>query len=458
MGPTQQELRAAELDLSSFYTMKPDDSTSFPSLFYDEPFPSTAMSSVDSSTGDTPDSGSLSPSSSASINLISDTSAAAAYQESNNDTSINAEKRKATPSVDEKATKAPKTLPAKKAGRKPNVTERASKRKEQNRAAQRAFRERKEKHLQDLEDRIAELENETTTATSENDFLKDQVRKLQDELKRYQASRSSSSTVLQTPYSNFTFEFPFYKDPKSETTMSSDRSSSTNSMQSTPESSEPTSLSHLGSVSSVSSSPEQNLSSGKTGVDKFCDELNLACGTRENPIPRNAGVKPPYISSLSVLPSTEEPVKLGDKPTFVSPPAFEMDFLSDYRDPIFDEEGFNLPELTTEISAFDPLEPFLQGTDPGALYPSSLAAPATKPAGAVSVGSTHKEEEETVPARSETFLPCHAVWDKISAHPKFGEIDINGLCAELRTKARCSTTGAVMSEQDVKQVLSLIGV
>lgn len=456
MGPTQQQLQAAELDLSSFYHLKPDDSTSFPSLFYDDSFPSNNMSSLDSSTGDTPDSGSLSPSSPTSINLMSDTPAI--YQKSNKDLSSNVEKRKATPSIEEKVTKAPKTTPAKKAGRKPNVTERASKRKEQNRAAQRAFRERKEKHLQDLEDRIAELETETTTATSENEFLKDQVKKLQDELKRYQASRSSTSTVLQTPYSNFTFEFPFYKNPKS-TNMSSARSSSNNSLQSTPDSLEPTSLSHLGSVSSISSSPEQTFSSGKTGVDKFCDELNLACGNRENPIPRDAGVKPPYISSLSVLPNTEEPIKLGDKPTFVSPPAFEIDFLSDYRDPIFDEEEFNMPEITTEISAFDPLEPFLQGTDPGALYPSSLAAPvATKAAGMVSIGAANNEDEETVPARSETFLPCHAVWDKISAHPKFGEIDINGLCAELRTKARCSTTGAVMSEQDVKHVLSTIGV
>ncbi|KAJ3563469.1 hypothetical protein NP233_g8921 [Leucocoprinus birnbaumii] len=55
------------------------------------------------------------------------------------------------------------------------------KRKEQNRAAQRAFRERKEKHVKDLEDKVAELEAKNEAALSENENLRDLLGRLQSE-------------------------------------------------------------------------------------------------------------------------------------------------------------------------------------------------------------------------------------------------------------------------------------
>ncbi|KAJ7293911.1 hypothetical protein C8J57DRAFT_1270342 [Mycena rebaudengoi] len=55
------------------------------------------------------------------------------------------------------------------------------KRKEQNRAAQRAFRERKEKHVKDLEDKVAALEAKNDQATSENENLRDLLSRLQSE-------------------------------------------------------------------------------------------------------------------------------------------------------------------------------------------------------------------------------------------------------------------------------------
>ncbi|KIJ32057.1 hypothetical protein M422DRAFT_84080, partial [Sphaerobolus stellatus SS14] len=58
---------------------------------------------------------------------------------------------------------------------------RLMKRKEQNRAAQRAFRERKEKHVKDLEDRVAQLEAKTETQAAENDNLRDMLTRLQSE-------------------------------------------------------------------------------------------------------------------------------------------------------------------------------------------------------------------------------------------------------------------------------------
>ncbi|KAF7796581.1 hypothetical protein EIP86_007762 [Pleurotus ostreatoroseus] len=58
---------------------------------------------------------------------------------------------------------------------------RLMKRKEQNRAAQRAFRERKEKHVKDLEDKVAQLEAKNQQAESENDNLRDLLSRLQSE-------------------------------------------------------------------------------------------------------------------------------------------------------------------------------------------------------------------------------------------------------------------------------------
>ncbi|KAI5305924.1 DNA-binding transcription factor yap1, partial [Ascosphaera atra] len=73
----------------------------------------------------------------------------------------------------------------KKPGRKPLTSEPTSKRKAQNRAAQRAFRERKEKHLKDLETKVEELEKASKTSTQENSLLKAQIVRLQTELKEY---------------------------------------------------------------------------------------------------------------------------------------------------------------------------------------------------------------------------------------------------------------------------------
>lgn len=383
------------------------------------------------------------------------------------------EKRKASvvapvPAADaKKVAKLIKPPTGKKPGRKADNSEPANKKKAQNRAAQRAFRERKEKHLKDLEDRVSELEAESHATSSENDFLRQQVSRLQTELKKYRASRGSKSSVASgstnttttttnvgaSPNSQFTFEFPFFQRSKSGASGSASYVKS--SARSDSEKSSPASLlsptSGIGSVSSASSSqsPETAKSvQSDPGEENFCDNLNLACGTRENPIPQ-AGAKgetPLLISALQAgnefpqLPSSSSinTIKPANPIDVISPPMFELDFLSDYRDPIFDSEDFSLPDLTTENSLFDPLA-----------APHSLTgvSPATVP---------EPEDEETVPASSNNLMSCTAVWDRISAHPKFGDLDIDGLCAELRTKAKCSETGVVLSENDVNSVLKTL--
>lgn len=119
---------------------------------------------------------------------------------------------------------------SKKPGRKPLTSEPTSKRKAQNRAAQRAFRERKEKHLKDLEVKVQDLEKASESANHENSILRAQIDKMGVELREYKkrlsvnANRSSTLNSALPPYLagkglgnsavnspngvNFQFEFP----------------------------------------------------------------------------------------------------------------------------------------------------------------------------------------------------------------------------------------------------------
>ncbi|KAK3489186.1 uncharacterized protein B0T23DRAFT_195311 [Neurospora hispaniola] len=62
-----------------------------------------------------------------------------------------------------------------------NLTPAQSRRKAQNRAAQRAFRERKERHVKELENRLQQLEEEAQVTRSENEKLKQDLQKISTE-------------------------------------------------------------------------------------------------------------------------------------------------------------------------------------------------------------------------------------------------------------------------------------
>ncbi|KAI6377730.1 hypothetical protein MCOR25_002454 [Pyricularia grisea] len=146
---------------------------------------------------------------------------------SNSDGTDTPEKRSHPQDDDDDAEKDPKRREGgekvpKKPGRKPLTSEPTSKRKAQNRAAQRAFRERKEKHVKDLELKVEELEEISKAANDENSSLKAEVARLSTELKEYKKRLSlqtnsrpqprqqtfGSPMVHNLPDVNFHFEFP----------------------------------------------------------------------------------------------------------------------------------------------------------------------------------------------------------------------------------------------------------
>ncbi|GAB7363467.1 hypothetical protein MBLNU230_g3739t1 [Neophaeotheca triangularis] len=115
---------------------------------------------------------------------------------------------------------------SKRPGRKPLTSEPTTKRKAQNRAAQRAFRERKEKHLKDLETKVDELTKAKEADQQENGLLKAQVERLQVELRefRQRTSLNGNASIRSPPLgsskaqnqrnvggdngNNFQFDFP----------------------------------------------------------------------------------------------------------------------------------------------------------------------------------------------------------------------------------------------------------
>ncbi len=57
---------------------------------------------------------------------------------------------------------------------------------------------------------------------------------------------------------------------------------------------------------------------------------------------------------------------------------------------------------------------------------------------------------------SKKFLSCNKVWERIQQHPRFDDLEgdeIDQLCAELKTKAKCSGNGPVVPEEDLEAVL-----
>jgi len=90
-------------------------------------------------------------------------------------------------------------------------TSTTDKRKEQNRNAQRAFRERKERVLKDLEDKIEGLNKINEDQMSENQNLRELVQRLQDENSRLQQQGSGAGgaqSSASAPQSSFTFSMP----------------------------------------------------------------------------------------------------------------------------------------------------------------------------------------------------------------------------------------------------------
>ncbi|KAJ5831646.1 uncharacterized protein N7525_009899 [Penicillium rubens] len=443
---------------------------------------------------------------------------------------------------------------AKKPGRKPLTSEPTTKRKAQNRAAQRAFRERKERHLKDLEDSVERLQKTSDMANQENGLLRAQVERLQVELREYRkrlswmasgsgnAISAMSSNSIPSAHSKgayglqnneFLFDFPKFGDlpgghlfngqankndqskpnsiipqapgvlgrdslntpsSRSNSLSQSNKSKSTgtsnnaasakatypgskssandnSTSENSPSSSSDSHQSQM--LSSNGTSPEPSLNSPPDrqyrelgpgdscgghvttdGEKSFCEQLGMACGNIRNPIPA--------VRSTSQSVSSGQPTPVDGPAEGVDSQDLGIDWLAhqnggqfdpvlfgDWREPqeavlsqdfgSFFNEAFPLPDLGSPSHNLSEV-----ATD---------AAPKKNLVGHI---DNKLEEDEVVPGEDQSqMLSCTKIWDRLQSMERFrnGEIDVDNLCSELRTKARCSEGGVVVNQNDVDDIM-----
>ena len=434
-----------------------------------------------------------------------------------------------------------------KPGRKPIETEPKSKRTAQNRAAQRAYRERKERKMKDLEDKVLLLEEQNIKVATESDFLKAQVDMLKQELARYRGTTDLLDLNSKLP----THTKPSVPRPQTNSSVSSDSTNSNNAVSADFPWSDDTynqspnvekynasnnkdfPLPDLIGGSSSSTSPlndnilvspdsGNSISSGSNpptaynptpdfykfeeDIDPFCSKLNEACGTKQDPVPKDlkANYASPF-ASITTPVATDNTDYVHDS-FFNGRSTFDFDLSNNNTDPLsfLNDKNFDvslafsedlgsrnngttekvetdpLAFLTTEESAYDPLKDSvnvdfnfndfvkssISGTDstrdtvvsysPEAnLKDFTNRTPATE-ASDYSYTSGKNDVLEIVPA-PEKGLKCSEIWERITNHPKYTEIDIDGLCLELKSKAKCSERGVVVNSTDVNQLLEQSG-
>lgn len=67
--------------------------------------------------------------------------------------------------------------------------------------------------------------------------------------------------------------------------------------------------------------------------------------------------------------------------------------------------------------------------------------------------SIEEEDENLVVPSDGKFFTCSEIWDRITSNPKLSDIDLDNLCMELKTKAKCSERGVLVKEEDLNKAL-----
>ncbi|EEH05660.1 conserved hypothetical protein [Histoplasma capsulatum G186AR] len=398
---------------------------------------------------------------------------------------------------------------AKKPGRKPLTSEPTTKRKAQNRAAQRAFRERKEKHLKDLETKVEELEKISQSTNTENKLLRAQVERLQGEVKEYRKRLpwvnggtsllpTTSSRMRGSEYrdnsllngNDFSFQFPKFGDlPGSH--MFGDGLPKAPSHQAKRGSASPTILGYdyrtpATSVNSFKSanvaSQPQNFNLGNTPqfvrtpdklrqFQRFKFRLSLRLFRISASLIYRYIARTQYHNNHNNNTNNSSNNNInfpGDGLLGIDWLAqqnggqFDPVLFGDYRDPQdavlsqdfgnFFNDALPFPEFGGSLDSLNELSNGNATTTLSSTTPQKHDL--LKQIDNVVEG---KDDEEVVPAEDPSqMLSCTKIWDRLQSMEKFrnGEIDVDSLCSELRTKARCSEGGVVVKQDDVEAIIS----
>ncbi|KAL9046101.1 MAG: hypothetical protein Q9214_000976 [Letrouitia sp. 1 TL-2023] len=184
------------------------------------------------------------------------------------------------------------------------------------------------------------------------------------------------------------------------------------------------------------------------GKKSFCDEWATACGNSTNPVPRsmsqsNTG---PALPS-SVMKSPDADVNSIDWMAQQNGGQFDPVLFGDYRDSqdsLFNNEFFNDAFTTQDFSTPYNIP---EGINPSAPKKDLMQQVEEQ---------QNAEMAEVVPGeQTKQYLTCDKLWDRVQASEiaQSGEFDLDSLCSQLKAKAKCSGTGAVIEQKDVDTIL-----
>ncbi|KAI8099777.1 uncharacterized protein BX664DRAFT_355165 [Halteromyces radiatus] len=288
-----------------------------------------------------------------------------------------------------------------------------ARRKEQNRAAQRAFRERKERYVKELETKIKLMEKAHAEALSavelENQSLREKVARLEQQLDPTKkkdhdhdvdmtTSALEATTISGKESIQLQQKLDFNNDSSEDMDMQSSPTFST-SLPTTP----------YAPSSAVACIRD------KDGIS-FCERLKEeVCSSAYNQL-----LSEPLFDASGSLNETitKRPVPIVTDRMDDTNDDDDVD--DQHKFDMYDDPMYFLDRLTETLSTerFD-----LSSPHPDTLIPDVK------------------------------LIPCSKVWKTLSAHPKFDAFDVDVLCDELKKIAKCSGTGPVFTEHELEQLV-----
>ncbi|BGP57022.1 DNA-binding transcription factor yap1 [Rhodotorula sphaerocarpa] len=373
----------------------------------------------------------------------------------------------------------------------------SERRKAQNRQAQRNFRERKEKHLKDLEERVVVLEQETKDRDAENAALKQLLENLQSENARLKVYETA-------------FTFDYDKDVSGSSAMSqSSAFRPAESISSSPSDVAGTSGTSGDSAafrfdsgpsaagSTLSSTSSNTADSSSLLADPTSPDIKPSSTALESAVPPVSSEANDALFLSSFVNTTPSPFASLSGLPISSPGAMPSDPYKSYRDPL---ASLGMP--SSDLSTFADLDALLAGPDadlgrsaaPNAFSPDTqdaLAAflnpsPPAFSSGAQSFSSSGQPSPvpasttatSTVTSATPSFASdfglggagagthtsptCSLTGGAVSAdalsklhnrpdaHGKF-EFDLDGLCSEMKLKATCQEAARQALQQAMRE-------
>lgn len=413
---------------------------------------------------------------------------------------------------DEESVKDPKRREStekvpKKPGRKPLTSEPSSKRKAQNRAAQRAFRERKEKHVKDLETKVEELEKQSEAANHENTQLRARVERMTVELNQYKQKMAVISNARSSPRSqgsfgstavsnlgdvNFEFNFPKFgalPGPTTKPQRSGSQPISPQSQNQTP-SNPPKAqtaqndqfskddFANLAKFSGVfTPSMSSSVTNGSRGSSLDSANFSIGAGTSSPSASSHSNMGPSSSCGTSPEPFTQSPIgykpmetmtTIGEEQSSLATEPFSqfanVDFSNTNFDWLAQQNGGQFdPQLFGDYR--EPQENILSNPSFDEFFNDAIDADFITPYNMAPSPALHKKNIiDEIDAQKDDFndhtpsqknMNCNQIWEKLQSCPKAqnGEFDLDGLCSELTKKAKCSGSGPVVGEHDFDHLL-----